>query len=368
MFGSLSHLALQQYWWVIVSLLGSILMFLMFVQGGQTLIHAVGKTEKERFLIVTLIGRKWKFTFAALVIFGGAFFAAFPLFGSCFGRAWWMWMLILICFLLQTVAYEFRSKANKLLGQKIYDFFLLFNGAIGAVFVGTVVGTFFNGAVFSVNDMDLFHWKTAYYGLEAAFKPHNLLFGLSFFFLARALALLYFLNYITNKQIITRSKIRLLRNTIIFVVCFVTFLVLLLTKDGFNYDPITKVVNMEPCKYLHNLLSMPVVLIMLLAGIVLVLFGIIQSFVGRRFTRGIWYTGFGAVLAVWSLFLVAGLNHTCYYPSIYNMQDSLTIENSSSSRYVLTVISYISLLAPFIAAYIAWKWRTMNKKKSQRKS
>ena len=257
--------------------------------------------------------------------------------------------------------YEFRSKANKLLGQRVYEFFLLFTGALGAVLVGTVVGTFFNGAVFSVNDMNLCYWKTPYYGLEAAFKPHNLLFGLSVFSLARVLALLYFLNYITNKQIITRSKIRLLRNAIIFVVCFVTFLVLLFTKDGFNYDPITKLVNIEPHKYLHNLLSMPVVLIMLLAGIVFVLFGIIQSLVGRRFTRGIWYSGFGAVLAVWSLFLIAGFNHTCYYPSIYNIQDSLTIENSSSSRYVLTVISYISLLVPFIVAYFAWKLRVKNK-------
>jgi len=364
MFETLSHFALQQYWWFIVSLLGSILVFLMFVQGGQTLIFAVGKTEEERNLIVNSIGRKWGFTFTTLVLFGGAFFASFPLFYSTsFGGAYWVWMLILICFVLQAVSYEFRSKPNNFLGQKIYEYFLLFNGIVGTVLIGTAVGTFFNGAVFSVNDMNLSRWETPYHGLEAALNPHNLLLGLSVFFLARILALLYFLNNINNEQIATRSRIRLLRNASVFVVCFVTFLVWLLFKDGFNYDPVTKIVNMEAHKYLHNLLAMPVVLVILLVGIVLVLFGIIRSMIGSRFTKGIWYCGLGTVLAVLSLLLLAGFNHTCYYPSIYDIQDSLNIINSSSSHYTLTVMSYVSLFVPFVLAYIFWAWRAINNKK-----
>ena len=363
MFESLSQLVLQQYWWIIVSLLGSILVFLMFVQGGQSLIYAIGRTEEERSLIVNSLGRKWEFTFTTLVTFGGAFFASFPLFYSTsFGGAYWVWMLILICFVLQAVSYEFRSKPNNFLGQRTYEFFLLFNGVVGTILVGTAVGTFFNGAVFSVDDMNLSRWETPYHGLEAALNPHNLLLGLSVFLLARVLALLYFINDISNEQIATRSKIRLFRNSIAFVVCFVTFLVWLMLKDGFNYDPVTMVVNMEPYKYLHNLLAMPVVLVMLIAGVVLVLFGIIRSLVGSRFTCGIWYTGPGTVLAVLSLLLIAGFNHTCYYPSLFDLQDSLTIENSSSSHYTLTAMSYVSLFVPFVLAYIFWAWRAINKK------
>ena len=363
MFESLSHLALQQYWWIIVSLLGSILVFLMFVQGGQTMIYAIGRTEDERSLIVNSLGRKWEFTFTTLVTFGGAFFASFPLFYSTsFGGAYWVWMLILICFVFQAVSYEFRSKPNNILGQRTYEIFLLFNGIVGTILVGTAVGTFFNGAMFSVNDMNFSRWETPYHGLEAALNPHNLLLGFSVFLLARVLALLYFLNNINHEQIATRSKIRLFRNSMAFVVCFVTFLVLLMLKDGFNYDPLTGVVNMEPHKYLHNLLAMPVVLVMLLAGVVLVLFGIIRSLVGGRFIRGIWYTGPGTILTVLSLLLLAGLNHTCYYPSLFDLQDSLTIENSSSSPYTLTVMSYVSLFVPFVLAYIFWAWRAINNK------
>ena len=363
MFETLSHLALQQYWWIIVSLLGSILVFLMFVQGGQTLIFAVGKTEEERNLIVNSIGRKWGFTFTTLVTFGGAFFASFPLFYSTsFGGAYWVWMLILICFVFQAVSFEFRSKPNNFLGQKTYEYFLLFNGVVGTVLIGTAVGTFFNGAVFSVNDMNLSRWETPYHGLEAALNPHNLLLGFSVFFLARVLALLYFLNDINHEQVATRSRIRLLRNAGIFVVCFVTFLVWLMFKDGFNYDPVTKIVNMEPYKYLHNLLAMPVVAVILLVGVVLVLYGIIRSMLSSRFTKGVWYAGAGTILAVLSLLLLAGFNNTCYYPSIYDIQDSLNIANSSSSHYTLTAMSYVSLFVPFVLAYIFWAWRTINKK------
>ena len=363
MFETLSHLALQQYWWVIVSLLGSILVFLMFVQGGQTLIYAIGKTEEERSLIVNSLGRKWGFTFTTLVTFGGAFFASFPLFYSTsFGGAYWVWMLILICFVLQAVSYEFRTKPNNFLGQRTYEYFLLFNGIVGTVLVGTAVGTFFNGAVFSVNDMNLSRWETPFHGLEAALNPHNLLLGVSVFLLARVLALLYFINDINHVEIVKRTKIRLLRNAIAFVGCFVTFLVWLMLKDGFNYDPVTKVVNMESYKYLHNLLAMPLVLVLLLTGVVLVLFGIIRSLLDSRFTRGIWFAGPGTILAVLSLLLLAGFNHTCYYPSLYNLQNSLTIENSSSSHYTLTAMSYVSLFVPFVLAYIIWAWRAISKK------
>ena len=364
MFESLSHLALQQYWWVVVSLLGSILVFLMFVQGGQSLLYFIGKTEDERNLIVNALGRKWGFTFTTLVTFGGAFFASFPLFYSTsFGGAYWVWMLILVCFVLQAVAYEFRSKPDNVLGQRTYEYFLLFNGIASTVLLGTAVGTFFNGAVFSVNDMNLSRWETPYHGLEAALNPHNLLLGFSVFLLARVLALLYFINNISNDQIVTRSKIRLLRNAIAFVVCFVTFLVWLMLKEGFNYDPVTQTVNMEPYKYLHNLLAMPVVLAILLAGIILVLYGIIHSLLSSRFKCGICYTGPGAILAVLSLLLIAGFNHTCYYPSLYDLQDSLTIENSSSSPYTLKAMSYVSLFVPFVLAYIFWAWRAINKQK-----
>jgi cytochrome d ubiquinol oxidase subunit II len=363
MFESFSQLALQQYWWVIVSLLGSFLVFLMFVQGGQTLIYAVGKTEDERSLIVNSLGRKWEFTFTTLVTFGGAFFASFPLFYSTsFGGAYWVWMLILISFVLQAVSYEFRSKPNNLLGHKAYEYFLLFNGAAGTILVGTAVGTFFNGAAFSVNEMNLSQWETPFHGLEAALVPHNLLLGLSVFSLARVLALLYFLNNIGHEQIATRAKIRLFGNSIAFTACFVTFTVMLLLMEGFNYDPATGVVNREAYKYLHNLLAMPAVLALFLAGVALALFGIIKSLACSRFTGGIWYTGAGTILTVLALFLTAGLNHTCYYPSIHEIQDSLTVENSSSSRYTLVAMSYVSLFVPFVLAYIAWAWRKINRK------
>ena len=363
MFELLSQLALQQYWWVIVSLLGSIFVFLMFVQGGQSMIYTIGKTEDERNLIVNSLGRKWEFTFTTLVTFGGAFFASFPLFYSTsFGGAYWVWMLILICFVFQAVSYEFRSKPNNFLGQRTYEYFLLLNGVIGTVLVGTAVGTFFNGAVFSVDEMNFSRWETPFHGLEAAFNLHNLLLGISVFLLSRVLALLYFINDISNEQIFARSKTSLLRNAAAFVVCFVAFLIWLILKDGFNYDPVTGVVNMEHYKYLHNLLAMPAVLVVLLAGVVLVLFGIIRSLFGSRFTGGIWYAGTGTVLAVLSLLLLAGFNHTCYYPSLYNLQNSLTIENSSSSHYTLTAMSYVSLFVPFVLAYIFWAWRALNKK------
>jgi cytochrome d ubiquinol oxidase subunit II len=363
MFGSLSILALQQYWWVIISILGSILVFLMFVQGGQTLIYTLGKTEQERTLIVNALGRKWEFTFTTLVTFGGAFFASFPLFYSTsFGGAYWVWMLILFCFVIQAISYEFRSKPNNILGSKTFETFLFINGALGTILIGTAVATFFSGSAFSVNNLHQSKWESPWHGLEAAFNIFNLSLGLTVFFLARVLAILYFMNTIQHDLIFTRSKKQLLYNAIPFVFLFLLFTVILLLRSGFAIDPNSQTVFMEPFKYLHNLIAAPLIAIIFIAGVVLVLFGIIISLL-KTYTKGIWYTGFGTILTVFALFLIAGLNNTSFYPSTFNLQSSLSIRNSSSSHYTLTAMSYVSLLVPFVIAYIYSAWKSVNNKK-----
>lgn len=363
MFENLSHLALQQYWWVIISLLASFLVFLMFVQGGQTLIYTLGKTSIEKTMLINALGRKWEFTFTTLVTFGGAFFASFPLFYSTsFGGAYWVWMAILFCFIIQAIAYEYRSKPNNFLGQKTYDTFLFINGALGTILIGTAVGTFFNGAMFSVNEMNLSQWETSARGLEAVLNWHNVALGLTVFFLARILGILYFIRNVEDENIYTRSKKHLLYNAIPFLVFFLAFLIRLLLKDGFAYHPETGEVSMEPFKYLHNLLSMPLVLVFLVAGIVLVLYALYKGLFTNSI-RSFYYAGTGTVSVVFSLFLIAGFNHTCYYPSVFDLQSSLHIENSSSSHYTLTVMSYVSLLVPFVLAYVVYAWSAINKKK-----
>lgn len=363
MFESLSHLALQQYWWMIISLLGAILVFLLFVQGGQTLIFSIGKSEMERKLVINSLGRKWEFTFTTLVTFGGAFFASFPLFYSTsFGGAYWVWMLILFAFIIQAISYEYRSKPNNFLGAKTYEIFLFINGAVGTILLGTVVATFFTGSEFSVNEMNFSKWEGAANGLELALNLHNLSLGLAVFFLARVLGTLYFMNNIDDKNIIERSKKQLLYNAIPFVVFFLTFVIWLLFIDGFAYDPITKIVAYEPYKYLHNFLQMPIVLVLFLVGIVLVLFGIGKSIL-KESTNGIWFAGIGTVLTVFALFLIAGLNNTSFYPSTFDLQNSLTIENASSSKYTLKAMSYVSLMVPFVVAYIWYAWKSINNKK-----
>jgi len=371
MFESISYLALQQYWWAIISLLASVLVFLMFVQGGQTLIYALGKTEVERTVLVNSLGRKWEFTFTTLVTFGGAFFASFPLFYSTsFGGAYWVWLAILFCFVIQAVSFEFRTKPDNLLGHRTYEIFLFINGALGTILIGTAVGTFFNGSQFSVNFGNLANpdnpvisrWETSTRGLEAALNLHNLSLGLTVFFLARILGLLYFMNNVEEDNIFRRSKRQLLINAIPFLICFLFFVLRLLLMKGYAYDPATKVVGMESFKYLHNMIQMPFAGIFFLAGTILVLFGITKSVI-TDYTKGIWYSGAGNILVVFSLFAVAGYNHTAYYPSNFDLQSSLTIENSSSSRYTLTVMSYVSLLIPFVVAYIYVAWKSINKKK-----
>jgi cytochrome bd ubiquinol oxidase subunit II len=374
MFEALSIHTLQQYWWLIVSLLGAILVFLMFVQGGQTLFCVLGKTATEKKILVNSLGRKWEFTFTTLVTFGGAFFASFPLFYSTsFGGAYWVWIAILFCFIIQAVSYEFRSKPNNFLGQKTYDIFLFLNGALGTILVGTAVSTFFTGSQFSIHKENLTNlaspvisqWQGPAHGLEAVLNWHNVALGLAVFFLARILGILYFMNTVDDKNILGRAKKQLLYNTLPFLVFFLAYVIALVLSSGFAVDPATGIVSMESYKYLHNLLAMPVVLILFLAGVLMVLGGIILPLLKSETysPKGIWLAGPGTVLTVFSLFLLAGFNNTSYYPSTCDLQSSLTLQNSSSSHYTLTAMSYVSLLVPFVLAYIWYAWRSINNKK-----
>lgn len=369
MFENLSHLALQQYWWTIVSLLAAILVFLMFVQGGQTLIYTLGKTEMQRKMVVNALGRKWEFTFTTLVTFGGAFFASFPLFyASSFGGAYWVWILILFAFVIQAIAYEFRSKPNNIFGTKTFEMFLFLNGLLGTILIGTAVATFFTGSDFSINEMNSVKWGSPYRGLELAFDFGryatyiNLSLGLAVFFLARSLGILYIMNTIEDKAIFAKAGKKLWNNAIPFLVFFLFFLVNILLRKGFAYDPENGFVSLESYKYLHNLIEMPVVLIIFLLGVVSVLFGIFKTLL-TSWSKGIWFAGIGAILTVFALFLIAGYNNTAFYPSYTNLQSSLTIENASSSHYTLTAMSYVSLLVPFVIAYIWYAWSAINKKK-----
>ncbi|MDR2910276.1 MAG: cytochrome d ubiquinol oxidase subunit II [Bacteroidales bacterium] len=373
MFEKLSYLELQQYWWIIVSILGALLVFLLFVQGGQTLIYRIGKTKTDRDLLINSIGHKWEFTFTTLVTFGGAFFASFPLFYSTsFGGAYWVWILILFCFIIQTVGYEFRSKSNNFLGTKVYEIFLFLNGLLGTILLGTTVATFFTGSQFEIvtNNSGTISsvWRGSFGGLELAFNFTryatfiNLSLGLAVFLLARILGALYFINTIDDEEIEKRSRCIIKITTIPFLITFIFFLINILIANGFAYDQ-NGLVYMEPYKYLNNLLAMPLVAGILLTGIVLVLTGIFIGIFKHSF-KGIWFAGFGTVLTVFALLLTAGLNNTCYYPAYGEyLQSSLNIENSSSSRYTLIAMSYVSLLIPFVLYYIWYVWRAMNGKK-----
>ncbi len=365
MFESLSHLALQQYWWVIVSLLGALLVFLMFVQGGQTLLYTIGKTELQRKMLVNSLGRKWETTFTTLVTFGGAFFASFPLFyATSFGGAYWVWMAILISFVIQAVSYEYRSKPSNLFGAKFYEILLFLNGLLGTVLIGTAVATFFTGSQFSINEITRsVTWEGPAYGLEAVLNFQNVALGLAVFFLARILGILYFMFSIKHDEMIARARKQLLIETLLFLPFFLFFLIKLLLIDGYAYDPQTMVVSLEPYKYFNNLLAMPLNTIILLVGIVLVLFGLFLAIFKQK-NNGIWFSGIGTVLTVFALFILAGFNNTCFYPSSYgDLQSSLHIQNASSSVFTLTTMSYVSLLVPFVLAYIWWAWKAINSKK-----
>ena len=363
MFENLSHLALQQYWWILIAVLGALFVFLTFVQGGQTLIYTIGKNENEKTILINVLGRKWEFTFTTLVTFGGAFFASFPLFyATSFGGAYWVWLAILIVFVLQAVSYEFRKKPGNLLGTKTFEIFLIINGLFGTVLVGTAVGTFFNGAQFSLNEMNQVQWHSPFRGLEAVLTLHNVALGLTVFFLSRILGLLYFIFTVDHEEIVSRSQKQLLYNSIPFLAFFLWFVIQLGLKEGFAVNPETGKVFLEKYKYLHNIIQMPVNSAILLVGVVGVLWGIFST-VFKKSNKGFWFTGTGTVLVVFALFLLAGFNNTAFYPSAFDLQSSLTIRNASSSHFTLTAMSYVSLLIPFVLAYIIYFWRAMNKKK-----
>ncbi len=356
----ISHLFLQHYWWIIISLLGSLLVFLMFVQGGQSMIFSLPANNLQKTMIVNTLGRKWEFTFTTLVTFGGAFFASFPLFYSAsFGGAYWVWMAILFSFIIQAVAYEYRSKPSNVYGQKTFDIFLFINGSLGPFLIGTAVATFFTGSAFSLNEMNQVNWATKWHGLEALLNGRNLALGLTVLFLARTNALLYIINSIDDEEIIEKAVRRLVINSISFLVFFLLFAVTLLVSSGFSYDQGTGEVIIEKFKYLHNLMQMPVVLIVFLAGVALVLWGIVAT-VFSRSRKGVWFTGSGTVLTVFSLFLIAGFNGTAFYPSTYDLNSSLTIQNASSSLFTLKTMMYVSFLVPFIIAYIWYAWKSIN--------
>ena len=367
-----AYIFLQHYWWFVVSLLGALLVFLLFVQGGNSLLFCLGKTEEQKKMMINSTGRKWEFTFTTLVTFGGAFFASFPLFYSTrFGGAYWLWMIILFSFVLQAVSYEFQSKAGNLLGKTTYRTFLVINGVVGPVLLGGAVATFFTGSNFYINKGNIAdaampvisQWANGWHGLDALLNPWNVVLGLAVFFLARILGALYFINNINEDDLVKRCRRALWGNTALFLVFFLAFVIRTLLADGYAVRPETGEVFMEPYKYLTHFLQMPVVLLVFLVGVVAVLWGIIRTLWKPAFDKGIWFAGAGTVLTVLALLLVAGYNNTAYYPSTHDLQSSLTLANSCSSQFTLKVMAYVSILVPFVLAYIFYAWRSIDNRK-----
>jgi cytochrome d ubiquinol oxidase subunit II len=363
---------LQHYWWFLIALLGALLVFLMFVQGANSLIFNLGKTTEERKMLINSTGRKWEFTFTTLVTFGGAFFASFPLFYSTsFGGAYWLWMIILFSFVLQAVSYEFQNKLGNFLGPKTFQVCLVINGVVGPLLLGGAVATFFDGSNFIVDKMNLTdgmqpvisHWANASNGLDALLDPWNLVFGLAVFFLARILGVLYTINNVDDSTIRSRANTQLIGNSVVFLVLFLTFFIRTLLKDGFAVDPATGMIVMEPMKYLHNCLNMWYLSVVLLIGVVLLLYGIGRTVFCKNYIKGIWPAGIGVVLVVVVLFLLVGWNNTAYYPSNADLQSSLTIANSSSSLFTLKTMAIVSIFIPFVLAYIVYAWWSIDKKK-----
>ena len=353
---------LQIYWWFIVSLLGGLLVFMMFVQGGQSLIFSLGKDELKKDMLINSIGRKWELTFTTLVMFGGACFAAFPLFyATSFGGAYWVWLAILFCFIIQAVSYEYRKKPDNFLGARTYEIFLFINGSLGVILIGMAVSTFFSGSDFALNEHNFVEWKTPFRGLEALANPYLYLLGIAMFFLSRVGGCLYLINNIADGEFIQNARKQLLINTVLFLPFFLGFLAWILTKDGFAYDA-NGVVSLVAYKYAINLIEMPVAGVLLLVGVLLVLVGIFQGAFTKSI-RGIFAYGVGVTLAVTALFLITGLNGTAFYPSFSDLSSSLTIKNASSSHYTLGVMAYVSLLVPFVLAYIVVVWRAIDSKK-----
>ncbi|MFC2529048.1 MAG: cytochrome d ubiquinol oxidase subunit II [Campylobacter sp.] len=356
------HEIFQIYWWCVVSLLGGILVFMLFVQGGQTLLFTLAKNETEKDFIINSIGKKWELTFTTLVMFGGACFAAFPLFyATSFGGAYWAWMALLFCFIIQAVAYEYRKKPDNFLGAKTYEAFLFINGSLGTILLGIIVSTLFSGSEFALGDNNFVQWKSSARGLEALANPFNYILGVALFFCARTGANLYLMNNIAEPEMIAKLKASLKFNASAFLVFFIAFLAWVLLKQGYAIGA-GGVVSLESFKYLHNYLSLPAALVLLLLGVVMVLVGIFKG----AFTssvRGIFFYGVGVVCAVTSVFLILGLNHTAFYPSNFDLQSSLSISNASSSLYTLKTMFYVSFLVPFVLGYISYVWRAMDAKK-----
>ena len=366
----MTYTFLQHYWWFIVSLLGALLVFLLFVQGANSMVYSIGGNEEGQRKVLESTGRKWEITFTTLVTFGGAFFASFPLFYSTsFGGAYWLWMTILFSFVLQAVSYEFQHRKGNLLGKRTYRCFLIINGIVGPLLLGGAVATFFDGSNFIVEKAALTdvggpvisRWANASAGLDALLDPWNLVLGLAVFFLARMLGALYIINNVADDGIRSRGRARLLGATVPFLVLFLAFFIRLLLKDGYAVDAATAAIVMEPLKYLHNYLAMWPLAIITLAGVVLLLYGMARTVLSPDYVRGIWPAGIGVVLVVLSLLLVAGWGGTAYYPSNADLQSSLTIANSCSSEFTLRTMFYVSLLVPFVFAYIAYVWRTMDR-------
>jgi len=366
---------LQHYWWFIVSLLGALLVFLLFVQGANSMIFQLGKTEEERRMLINSTGRKWEFTFTTLVTFGGAFFASFPLFYSTsFGGAYWVWVLILFTFIIQAISYEFQNKAGNLFGVRTFQTGLIINGILGPLLLGGAVATFFTGSNFIVekgNITDFMqpvisHWANGSRGLDVLLNPWVVIFGISVVFLARILGTLYINNNVNDDIIRGRVRKQLLVNTVLFLLFFLPFLIVTLVGEGYAVNE-AGVIVMEPMKYLNNLLAMWPLAIILLVGVVLLLFGIVKTVLKPEYVRGIWPAGIGVVLVVLVLFLIAGWNNTAYYPSTADLQSSLTLQNSSSSEFTLKAMFYVSFLVPFVLAYIVYAWRAIDKKTIDRK-
>ena len=363
---------MQHYWWFLVSLLGALLVFLMFVQGANSMIFSLSDNDLEKRMVVNSTGRKWEFTFTTLVTFGGAFFASFPLFYSTsFGGAYWLWMIILFSFVLQAVSYEFQNKLGNIFGPNIFQWFLVLNGIIGPMLLGAAVATFFNGSNFIVNKGNITNtmqpvisqWENSWHGLDALADPWTLLFALAVFFLARVLGTLYIINNVNDDNIRTSGRKRLVYSSITFLILFVAFLIRTLFKDGYAVNPESGLIEMEPMKYFHNLTQMWYLLVILVAGVAALLYAIWKTVKEKDYIKGIWPAGIGVVLVVLVLLLCAGWNNTAYYPSNADLQSSLTIQNSCSSEFTLKTMTYVSLLIPFVLAYIVYAWRAIDKKK-----
>ncbi len=359
----ISQLFLQHYWWIIISVLASVLVFLMFVQGGQSVIYSLPQNDNQKTMIVNTFGRKWETTFTTLVTFGGAFFASFPLFYSTsFGGAYWVWIAILFSFTIQAIAYEYRSKPNNILGQKTFELFLFLNGSLGPFLIGVAVATFFTGAMFSLNEMNQVHWATTWYGLEALLNIRNLSLGFAVLFLSRVNGLLYIIFTIDDDALFKRSVKALIINSVPFLIFFIFFTISLLLSNGYAVDHVTASISIEKSKYFHNLLQMPFVLLLFLLGVVSVLAGIGIT-VFKTSKQGIWYSGTGTVLTVFALFIIAGFNGTPFYPSLNDMQSSLTINNASSSHFTLKTMMFVSFVIPLVLVYIWYAWKVINKDK-----